>query len=263
MPAPSVVDEWLEADGLILIESWARDGYTVEDIATRIGVTVGAFRSWMSKYEEIRKAVKDGRELVDYKVENALLKAALGYTTKETKVTTHLVGGKVVESFEETVTKEAAPNVRAATYWLGNRLPKKWRNLNGQSSILSELDEDTSVHITIERAESPQSEHARDYKRDEVDPEWQEDVNRHVVLRGATEQEKAEVQERAKQEKRREAEEQEKFLQMLPSDDTVKPVKGKKKAQNEKHITQDKTDAKRAPAEDDPDYWPDDWEDED
>ena len=72
------VDTWLETDNLILLEGWARDGYTVADIAFKIGITNAALQKWMRDQEEIRKAINDGRELVDYKVENALLKAALG-----------------------------------------------------------------------------------------------------------------------------------------------------------------------------------------
>ena len=94
----AVVDEWLEADGLMLIESWARDGYTVQDIATRIGVVQQTLRAWMNKYPEIKQAVNNGRELVDYKVENALLKAALGYKTKEVRVATILRNGTTIET---------------------------------------------------------------------------------------------------------------------------------------------------------------------
>ena len=79
--------DWLEEDNLMLLECWARDGYTFEDIANRIGVSYSALRAWRKQYPEIDKALKSGREIIDYKVENALLKSALGYKTKEVKVT--------------------------------------------------------------------------------------------------------------------------------------------------------------------------------
>ena len=83
-----VVEDWLTADGLILIESWAREGYGIEEIATRIGIAQQTLRSWMKNHDEIKQAISRTRELIDYKVENALLKSALGYKTKETKVIT-------------------------------------------------------------------------------------------------------------------------------------------------------------------------------
>lgn len=88
--------DWLEADGLILLESWARDGYTIDEIATRIGISKETLYKWMREEAEIKKAINTGRELVDYKVENALLKSALGYKTKEVKVTTLMRGGRVL-----------------------------------------------------------------------------------------------------------------------------------------------------------------------
>ena len=32
------VDDWLTDDGLLLLESWARDGYTMTDISNKIGI---------------------------------------------------------------------------------------------------------------------------------------------------------------------------------------------------------------------------------
>ena len=74
----SIVDKWLEDDNLMLIECWARDGMTESDIANRIGIGTSTLSLWKRQYEEIRNALKKGKEIVDYKVENALLKSALG-----------------------------------------------------------------------------------------------------------------------------------------------------------------------------------------
>ena len=74
--------DWFEEENLMLLECWTRDGYTFEDIANKIGITTVALRTWRKQYPEIDKALKAGREIVDYKVENALLKSALGYKTK-------------------------------------------------------------------------------------------------------------------------------------------------------------------------------------
>ena len=89
-----LVDKWLEDENLMLLGCWSRDGYTYQDIANRIGITTKCLKKWRDAYPEIDEALKYGREIIDYKVENALLKSALGYKTKETKITTKIVKEK-------------------------------------------------------------------------------------------------------------------------------------------------------------------------
>ena len=146
------VDDWLTEDGLLLLESWARDGYSLVDISNKIGVDNDVFLRWRDRYPEIRQAVSKGKELVDYQVENALLKSALGYKTKEVKVTTTMRYGKVVETIKEVTDKEVAPNVSAIQMWLYNRQKEKWKNMNAAKNVFDDLEEDTSIEITVTRA---------------------------------------------------------------------------------------------------------------
>lgn len=146
------VDDWLTDDALLLLESWARDGYTMMDISNKIGIDNDTFLRWKDRYPEIRQAVSKGKELVDYQVENALLKSALGYKTKEVKVTTTMRYGKVVETIREVTDKEIAPNVSAIQMWLYNRQKEKWRNMNAAKNMFEDMEEDTSIEITVTRA---------------------------------------------------------------------------------------------------------------
>ena len=75
--------KWLEPDGLLLLEGWARDGLTDEQIASNCGITASTLYDWKGKYSEISEALKKGKEVVDIQVENALLKRALGYRYDE------------------------------------------------------------------------------------------------------------------------------------------------------------------------------------
>lgn len=90
--------EWLDPDNLKLLEGWARDGLTDEDIAANMGIVVSTLYDWKKKYSEISEALKKSKEAVDYKVENALLQSAL------------------------------AGNTTAQIFWLKNRRPDKWRD---------------------------------------------------------------------------------------------------------------------------------------
>lgn len=245
----SMVEDWLEADGLILMESWARDGYTVQDIATRIGITQEALRGWMRKYPEIKQAINTGRELVDYKVENALLKAALGYKTTEVRVSTTIRNGRTIETVKERIEREQAPNVSACQVWLYNRVPKKWKNMNARANILDEIDEDTSIHITVERASARQDQ-------SEDDKEWQDEINQSVSIRKATPEEQAQA-EKAKQEAKSA---QEKTLEDIGVEVSSKKPKTKKTTKKGASKGKDNVHTKSEPV--DVDYWPDDWEDD-
>ena len=67
-------EKWLEQEGLLLIEGWARDGLTDEQIAGNMGVSRSTLNSWKDRYPDILDALKKGKEIVDRQVENALLK---------------------------------------------------------------------------------------------------------------------------------------------------------------------------------------------
>lgn len=117
-------EKWLEQEGLLLIEGWARDGLTDEQIAGNMGVSRSTLNEWKKKYPDIQDSLKRGKEIVDRQVENALLKRALGYEYEEIKEKYEFG-----ELSERTVTKkQVAPDATAQIFWLKNRKPKDWRD---------------------------------------------------------------------------------------------------------------------------------------
>lgn len=122
--------KWLEPDGLLLLEGWARDGLTDEQIAKNCGITASTLYAWKDKYSEIWEALKKGKEVVDIQVENALLRRALGYKAKEVtreKVVDPVTGFSCLSVTKE-VMKEVAPDTTAQIFWLKNRRADKWRD---------------------------------------------------------------------------------------------------------------------------------------
>ena len=111
---------WLTPEGLIKLEGWARDGLTNEQIAHNMGITRETLNVWKNKFSDISDTLKASKEVVDFEVENALLKRALGYKTTEQKVTKD---GELIE-----VEKEYPPDVTAQIFWLKNRKPDKWKD---------------------------------------------------------------------------------------------------------------------------------------
>ena len=115
---------WLTEDGLTLLEGWARDGLTDEQISQNIGINPATLYDWKKKYPKISKALKKGKEIVDIQVENALLKRALGYDYQEEKIErSDKDGVKVVQTI-----KHIPPDTTAQIFWLKNRQPDRWRD---------------------------------------------------------------------------------------------------------------------------------------
>ena len=123
-------EQWLEPEGLTLLEGWARDGLTDEQIANNMGIVPSTLYAWKNKFKEISEALKRGKEVVDIQVENSLLKRALGYKYEEVtreKVTDPVTGFSCL-TVTKKVTKEMAPDVTAQIFWLKNRRPDRWRD---------------------------------------------------------------------------------------------------------------------------------------
>lgn len=110
--------KWLDSDNLILLEGWARDGLTEEQIAKNMGVSRSTLNEWKKRYSDISDALKKGKDVVDFEVENALLQSALN------------------------------GNVTAQIYWLNNRKPDKWRN-----KPKDELNTDRKITVVFEDEE--------------------------------------------------------------------------------------------------------------
>lgn len=123
-------EKWLEPDGLLLLEAWARDGLTDEQIAHNMGITRETLRVWKNKFSVISATLKRGKEVVDVEVENALLKRALGYTytetTKERGVNPDTGKRELITT--KKVIKEIPPDTTAQIFWLKNRRPDLWRD---------------------------------------------------------------------------------------------------------------------------------------
>lgn len=91
------INEWLQEEKLILLQGWSRDGLSIEQISKNMGIDDATLYRWMNKNCDICEAIKKGKEVVDYEVENALYKNAM------------------------------SGNVTAQIFWLKNRQKDKWR----------------------------------------------------------------------------------------------------------------------------------------
>ena len=82
-----------------IVRACATFGATAPEIANYIGTSIASFDRWTMKHEELREALKRGREGSDDRVVDSLYKNAL------------------------------AGNVTAQIFWLKNRRPAEWRDV--------------------------------------------------------------------------------------------------------------------------------------
>ena len=68
---PCKYDEWLDGDGLLKIQGWARDGLSEEQIAHNMGVARFTLSEWKKKFPVLSDTIKKVKEVVDREVEKA------------------------------------------------------------------------------------------------------------------------------------------------------------------------------------------------
>ncbi|HBI0781931.1 TPA: helix-turn-helix domain-containing protein [Staphylococcus aureus] len=103
-----------------LVEGWKRDGLTDEQIARNLGVSKHTLIKWKKNIPDFLDAIKKGKEVSDYELENALHKRAVGYYYEEETVTNK---GEVVK-----IKKYEHANPTSLIFALKNRLPHKYRD---------------------------------------------------------------------------------------------------------------------------------------
>ncbi|AJA42648.1 terminase small subunit (endogenous virus) [Clostridium phage phiCT9441A] len=123
-------------DKLILVEGWARNGLTDEQIAKNLGIGLTTFYKYKKEHSELSEALKNGKEVIDFEVENALLKKALGFKERVQKAfkikNVEYDNGKRVRETEEVILVDeeqyTPPDTTAQIFWLKNRKPEEWRD---------------------------------------------------------------------------------------------------------------------------------------
>jgi hypothetical protein len=151
MSRKSKINDWTTPENLELVSCWARDGYIDTEIAAKMGIAVRTFYRWRSQSRALKQALQNGKEVIDNKVESALLKAALGGKTEDVKVKLVHEKDQQVRKIVEKTTREHPPNVLACQTWLFNRQRDKWKR-NRDNEFAAE--DDQTINITIRRQES-------------------------------------------------------------------------------------------------------------
>ncbi len=160
-------EQWHTKENLELVEGWARDGLSDEQIAKNMGIAVSTLYDWKKRHLEFMEAFKKGKQVVNVELENALFKKAIGAKTTTTtyrvsKVDENVLearrlrfADKYMEEHPEASKKEALlaatehvdthekiiwsivenqlpPDVGALMFLMKNRMPEKYREQSYQ-----------------------------------------------------------------------------------------------------------------------------------
>lgn len=116
--AKTTYKDWEAEEKILLLQGWARNGLTNEQIASNMDIVVSTLWEWRKKSPKIANALKIGKDEADIQVENALYKAAL------------------------------EGNTTAMIFWLKNRRSKEWRD-----KIQQEITTESAVKLVIDNNE--------------------------------------------------------------------------------------------------------------
>ncbi len=108
-------------------------GATNEDLAELFEVSLSTVNNWLARYPEFRKAVQEGRDVIDADVAHSLAQKAKGFTHADVKVL-------VIDGAPQEVeyNRYFPPDTQAAIFWLRNRRRKQWREVIEHEHTISD-----------------------------------------------------------------------------------------------------------------------------
>lgn len=113
---------------LPICAAMAEAGAIDAEIAVALEVGLRTFTRWKSKYPEIPRVLKVGKQGPDDSVKRSLYSRAKGYEYIDHKVFYNQKTGEVVKV---PVTVHVPPDTVAGIFWTKNRLPDEFRDVKG------------------------------------------------------------------------------------------------------------------------------------
>jgi transposase-like protein len=111
----------------------AATGKIDKEIAALLGVNPRTIYNWRDKHAEFDAALAEGKEPANLAVEAALFKRACGYEYEDTEAVGIPGGeGKTIIKTVKKVKKHLPPDTTACIFWLKNRCPDRWRDVQQQ-----------------------------------------------------------------------------------------------------------------------------------
>lgn len=143
----------------------SRSGLSDEEMSKELTVTRKTLHNWKKKYPAVEQALRAGKNWFDASVEQKLFQTAIGYKTTETSIQyKYFYDKKTGEAIidpdtektmkapvgETHTTKEIPPNITALIFWLKNRQPDKWNDLQNLKLSGKVETEKTTVNVNYD-----------------------------------------------------------------------------------------------------------------
>jgi hypothetical protein len=118
------------------------------EIADAFNVDITTIFRWKNRHPEFCSALKAGKEAADARVERTLFHRAVGYSY-DAETVRIAKDGKVIRA---TYRQHVLPDITAQIFWLKNRQPAKWRDVQRHEvGAPGEFDGLTNVEL-LEKA---------------------------------------------------------------------------------------------------------------
>ena len=134
-------------------------GAVDEDMAEFFGVSIPTFYAWKKNHPEFLKALTRGKVEADATVAHSLYHRANGYSHNAVKI---FMPAGAKEPVYAPYTEHFPPDTAAATLWLKNRQPDKWRDkidhehsgevTSPQGAVVNISIGETAVPLTVSTA---------------------------------------------------------------------------------------------------------------
>jgi len=102
-------------------------GATDKDLADFYGVSQRTINTWKEKHPEFLHSLKSGKDAANERVKRSLYQRAIGYENPDVDI--RAVNGKIVQT---KFVKRYPPDTTACIFWLKNRMPEEWRDVQHQ-----------------------------------------------------------------------------------------------------------------------------------
>ena len=120
------------------IKEYAREGCTLEQIASRLMVNRSTLYKWSRKFPEVNDVIREGNRVADDRVEESLYDMCFPHEEREIIIEKDPQTNQVIKQVIRT--KHVPANFQAIQYWLQNRRRDDWKShqsleFHGSSTI--------------------------------------------------------------------------------------------------------------------------------
>lgn len=133
-----------EADYARMAQAHCRLGATGAELADLFNVGTSTIQSWITRHKDFAEAVKAGiLEVFSARVVRSLAERAIGYAVDTEEI-------KILKDGSEKrykVRKHYPPDVTACIFWLKNRMPEDWRDVQDHILKHQNLDKLSSREL--------------------------------------------------------------------------------------------------------------------